>query len=208
MNSWLKEIWEFLIEPWVSPLALMILAILMGLLLRFNFYLGGWAEARETAVWRGLVLAPEPEVCALCGGGRYHAPCLVNLATGEVGELRIYDLDPEREDSTVNSPAQTRSVFYFTAGVCAFCDENDNTCTAQLPEKTDPVTGTYFCRNCRAKLADIAAGGFVLADLYDLAHIRIYPVTPGAEYGIRNYTVRISQDEKTAGLNVLVSGKN
>ncbi len=43
------------------------------------------------AVWEAISTLSEPEQCALCGNGegmRYHAPCLVDLSTGEVGELR------------------------------------------------------------------------------------------------------------------------
>lgn len=36
---------------------------------------------------------PDPVHCALCGSGdrmTYHAPCVLNLSTGEITELRIY----------------------------------------------------------------------------------------------------------------------
>jgi hypothetical protein len=63
LKKWLKEIWEVLTEPWISLLTLFILAIIMGLLLRFTFYLGGWAAKRGIVEWEDPAMAPE--ICAL-----------------------------------------------------------------------------------------------------------------------------------------------
>ena len=175
MKTWLKEIWEFLIEPWVSPLVMMVLAILMGLLLNFNFYLGGWAEEKETAVWQSLVLTPEPEVCALCEDRQYYAPCLVNLATGQVGELQIYA-----------GSGHGWTSFFFVAGASGMCEENSHTCTATLPEEMKRMDGVHFCRDCRAKLAEITTEGYVLADLYGAEHFALYPVTAGGNMSFGN----------------------
>ena len=35
--------------------------------------------------------APEPDRCSLCDHIPSHAPCLVNLNTGEVGEIALYE---------------------------------------------------------------------------------------------------------------------
>ena len=43
---------------------------------------------------RAILPAPEPERCAICDSIPFHAPALVNLATGEVGELAVYDPHP------------------------------------------------------------------------------------------------------------------
>lgn len=195
MKTWLKEFGKFLIEPWVSPVALMVLAIPMGLLISFYFYLGGWTEAKETVIWQSLVLEPEPETCALCEERRHYAPSLVNLATGQVGELQIDD-DPEHG----------RIGLFFPAGVFGVYEGNDRTCTAALPEEMERIDGTYFCRDCRGKLADTATEGYVLADLYDLEHIKAYPIAAGEKYKIREYKVSILQSEETKRITVRLTG--
>ena len=41
-----------------------------------------------------ILPAPEPERCAICDCIPFHAPALVNLETGEVGELEVYEPHP------------------------------------------------------------------------------------------------------------------
>ena len=41
-----------------------------------------------------ILPAPNPKRCAICESIPYHAPALVNLATGEVGELTVYEPHP------------------------------------------------------------------------------------------------------------------
>ena len=41
-----------------------------------------------------ILPAPNPKRCAICDSIPYHAPALVNLATGEVGELTVYEPHP------------------------------------------------------------------------------------------------------------------
>ena len=41
-----------------------------------------------------ILPVPEPKRCAICDSIPYHAPALVNLATGEVGELTVYEPHP------------------------------------------------------------------------------------------------------------------
>ena len=38
-----------------------------------------------------ILPAPESERCAICDSIPFHAPALVNLETGEVGELEVYE---------------------------------------------------------------------------------------------------------------------
>ena len=37
---------------------------------------------------------PEPEQCSLCAGLPCHAPCIINLSTGEMLELAVYEPHP------------------------------------------------------------------------------------------------------------------
>ena len=41
-----------------------------------------------------ILPASEPERCAICDSIPMHAPALVNMATGEVGELTVYEPHP------------------------------------------------------------------------------------------------------------------
>lgn len=70
------------------------ISILLAAFFGFGVFLRGIVADRDMALWKSLVLTPEPEICALCGYGiPYHAPVLVNLSTGEAGEMCVYDPD-------------------------------------------------------------------------------------------------------------------
>lgn len=88
-------------------------------------------------------------------------------------------------------------------------DPDAHTCMIKLPRWKGQILGEIFCRDCRAKLAAISessADYYVLAELYDLENVQVYPVTAGAEYHIRDYTVTITQEEETEEFIVLVEG--
>ena len=181
--------------------------------------LGEWYDRREKAVLLSLLAAacllavplprvvPEPETCALCGGFRCHAPCLVRLDTGEVGELRVYDPDTfHRWEISAVQQTGTLSLER-CAGAPAVRDTCAHTCTAELTEKPGRLAREYFCGDCRALLAGTADRGYVLADLYDLEDIRIYPLYDGAEYSIRDYQVTVGREDGGDTLWVEAAGR-
>ncbi len=175
-----------------------------------GFWLRGIAAEQEIAAWQTIFLTPEPDLCALCGyggGPRYHAPCLVNLSTGEVGEMRIYDPDPVRIWEV--SEVQQSGTFSLLrcAGVTAVRDTDAHTCTAGLPRRADGLAPEHFCRNCRARIAEVSRQGFILADLYDLTDIRTYALPSEAARSIRDYDVAIRRGQRAGFLSVEVTGR-
>ena len=154
------------------------------------------------------VPTPAPERCALCENGdrlRYHAPCLVNLATGEVGELAVYDPDPVQAGEIAATQTTGVMRWSFCAGLSAICNTDARTCSAILSEP-QPLDPSHFCEDCRATLESVATDGYVLADLYAKDTMQLYPVTPGAEYTIRDYTVSITENAESNRSTVLVTG--
>lgn len=181
----------------------------IGILLAVFFALGAFlrsiAAERDMALWKSLVLAPEPESCALCGGGiPYHAPVLVDLSTGETGELRVYDPDPQCCYELAEEQSTGTFSFLAVAGLTGYRDTCDHTCRVTLPKTANSVDPALFCRSCRALLADTATEGYILADLYDVREIRAYAVKDGTKYTIRDYAV--STQEETGGLSINVTG--
>lgn len=182
-----------------------VIAILMIGSLKLGFLLGG----RDTALWKSIVTAPVPETCALCGNGngtRYHAPCLVNLSSGEVGELRVYDSHPDLPGNL--APIQQTGTFSFLrcAGIIGYRDTSMHMSHATLPKETAPIDPSHFCHSCRALLAESTTKGYILMDLYNLNHIQAYPIVSGQQYAIRDYTVSITQEEPSTGPSITVQG--
>lgn len=73
-----------------------------------------------------------------------------------------------------------------------------------ISKKNKYINPSLYCLGCRAKIAEVmdSAGiteaGYVLADMYDLEHIRIHPIMDRSAYDIRGYTVKVSMDRRTA----------
>ncbi len=184
-----------------------------GGLLTVSFILGvfvqGACSDRTIAFWRSIAATPQPEVCALCGNGhgpRYHAPVLVNLSTGSVGELRVYDPDPQQKAGLAAKQSTGTFSFLHVAGLTGYRDTYSHTSHVTLTKELAPMDPSFFCRDCRALLAGASTKGYVLADLHDLDRITVYTVAEGAEYAIRDYAVSISCDKDLNSLSVDVTG--
>lgn len=162
---------------------------------------------RDMTLWKSLVLTPEPEICVLCGGGiPYHAPVLVNLSTGEAGEMRVYDPDSQHRYELAEKQSTGTFSYLHIAGLTGCRDTCDHTCCVTLPETEAPIEPTLFCRDCRALLADTATKEYVLVDLYNLSDIAVYAIKDGAKYTIRDYDISISAQEEPGGLSIHVTG--
>ena len=206
LKTWLKEIWWWLTDERFSILLCAIFYGLMLLFTRFMVYITDWAADKEIDFWKSLVLVEKPEICALCEDGvwmNYHGPRLVSLSSGEIRELEAYRV--QAGEGTEESNGGYVHFFNFD-GVWSSGNTVTHTCEVTLPEEMKRIDGTYFCRDCRAKLAEITTEGYVLADLYDAENFALYPVTAGKEYDIREYTVTVTADEKSERLTVHVTG--
>lgn len=153
----------------------------------------------------------QPEVCALCGSGareRYHAPVILNLATGQSNEMRVYDPDLPNSDLEI-AKVQTTGTFSFAscAGLVGRRDTCSHTCTVDIPMKTESMKPSNFCSDCRGLLKDHREQGYVLADLYEEDAIYIYSISEEAEFEIRDYKITITENAEAAELEVEVLGQ-
>lgn len=209
MKTWLKQRGRMLDPHCAKILKILMTAALMAGFFALGFSLRGIRAGKDTVFWRSIVTTPEPGSCALCGNGngeRYHAPCLVRLATGEVGELQVYDPDPQQAGEL--APIQGTGTFTFLrcAGLTGYRDTSRHISNFTLPKEREPIDPAHFCRSCRALLTGTSIDGYVLLDLYDLNRITPYPIVDGAQYTIRDYAVSISEQEGSDGLDVHVTG--
>lgn len=169
-----------------------------------------WAVLRDAAFWKIIATTPEPECCSFCeegNGMRHQAPVLLDLSSGEMWELEIYDSDPTK-------PWEVAAEQHWDDWVFCFLDNNatmswsskDHTNITTIVEKSGQLNPAHFCHDCRALLAEMDSEGYVLLDLYDLEDIRAFAIEDGVEYTIRDYTVSIYPVEGMGGLSVEVTG--
>ena len=155
----------------------------------------------DVRFYESMLHTPEPSVCALCSyntAAKIHAPCIVNLATGEIAELAVYDSHPT-EVSAEGKKGYTS--FYTGAGAVIQQNSDNEYCEASLPKREGPMEPAHFCYDCRHRIAELDKDGYVVADLYDADNVSVFKVSDGAEYGIRKYLVTV---EKLDGGNLEV----
>lgn len=207
MKAAIKEYGEKLYKHRQNIVETMGIIILLTAFFAVGVFLRGIVADREMASWKSFVLTPEPEICALCGSGiPYHAPVLVNLSTGEAGEICVYDPDPRHRYELAEEQSTGTFSFLHIAGAAGYRDTSNHTCCVTLPEKESSIDPALFCRDCRALLADTATEGYILVDLYNLREITAYAIKDGTRYMIRDYDISISDQEETGGLSINVTG--
>ena len=163
------------------------------------------------AVGWSIYLNRQSDVCALCGSGEreiYHAPVIVNLSTGEVSEMRVYDPSKTGRNNEI-SKIQTTGTFSFIycAGITGVRDTCWHTCKLEIPSDADRMVPSYFCSECRKRLAANKQHGFVLADFFDDEAFEVFGIVDGAAYTIRDYEVTITKGATDKTLEVCVMGK-
>ena len=150
---------------------------------------------------------PEPEVCALCGSmnGVYYAPVLVNLFTGELDEMAVYQRDIYNRDHL----ASEQRTGFLRLGKCAgaeYCLEGGEFCRVSVPPGNRPMVKARYCHDCRKLLSSVRHDGYALVDAHDLDDKKVYEIREGAEYDINGYTTTVFYCGDTQSLAVQVSG--
>lgn len=157
------------------------------------------------AILLGLLYANcEPERCALCGFIKSHAPCLVNVKTGEVEEMALYE--PHYTLVGEIAEEQTDSTFSFVdiAGARGTRLSSPFIMELEIPINGTPVIKQHFCKNCRSLLA--GHKGYVIADLYVPGVPIIYGISNGMQLTIRCYTVGASLSENGSSHSLVIKG--
>ena len=182
----------------------------MGAAFALGWFAGGNAVNRKAYadLWEAMPYLPDPAQCALCGEGiSYHAPCLLDLSTGQMGELKVYDPHPSLEGEIAPMELQQTGTFNFQvcAGLTGVRNTANHTFQVTLSKDKTLMNPALFCGDCRRLLADAVLEGYVIADLYDMANIRVYPVQRGRDAVIRDYRVSVI-GRQGAALEICVTG--
>lgn len=150
-------------------------------------------------------LTQEPAQCPLCESIKCHAPCLVNLSTGETTELALYQ--PHHALVGEVAPIQDSCTFSFfsAAGVQGTRTTSPYVINLPIPIQERPALLTSFCRSCRKLLAEQQCS-FALVDLYAPTDPVVYSICDGASYELRSYQIEVLQDAEKTSLNLTVTG--
>ena len=143
--------------------------------------------------------------CCLCSSFRYHAPCLIDLETGEMIELDLY-FPHETLVAELAAPQPERSVFSFIS------IGNVSGTKQTAPERIDlhiPDESTFFpalCKDCRKQLPFGYTSRYVFADLYGMEEKFLIPIAENTTISLRCYDLYMEKDVEKGGISVVIQG--
>lgn len=151
------------------------------------------------------------ENCVLCSAGKYSNLQLINLSSGDIGELQVYDVgllveDGKIMDTTEFSTNQTTGTFNFVncAGLTGYRTTGTyNTCEIELPEKTQTIRRKYYCPACYEQLTSVSNNGYLILDTYNPDDKKVYSTKEGDHHLIRVFDVSVAMDDGKMRLKVV-----
>ena len=154
---------------------------------------------------RAILPAPEPERCAICDSIPMHAPALVNLATGEVGELAVYDPHPFKVAELNEYQQGGTYSFIYAAGLNGYSDTANWETHITIPINANEYEEKHFCKACRELIADYTDYGFLLLDLRTPDSFSILELNSDQSQTIRCYEIqtKVQPDD----IEIIVYGK-
>ena len=142
------------------------------------------------AIWN-VVTPPNPKDCSICGHLKCHAPCILNLATGEIGELELYKPHFRKVGEIAEEQTGGTFSFIFPAGLQGIRLSDPWYIEVDVPMEGNRKNKSFFCGKCQ-KLIDEYEKGYVLIDIYDIRNPVAYKLEDGATYEIRCYQITIT----------------
>lgn len=142
---------------------------------------------------RAILPTPEPERCSICDSIPIHAPALVNLATGEVGELAVYDPHPFKVAELNEYQQGGTFSFIYAAGINGYSDTANCETHITIPINENEYEEKYFCKACRKLISGHTENGFLLLDLRTPESFSIFSLESDVIQTVRCYEVQTKQ---------------
>lgn len=148
---------------------------------------------------------PEPEECTLCDAFPRHAPCLVDLNTGELRELEIYQ--PHHTKVAELSDEQYSGYmslvqFGDISGILLGADKVE----LKAPTKSTGMQDSLFCNDCRKLLKENNCQGYILADLRNPDAPSVWQIKDGISFSVRCYEINITASDDREKLIIVMKG--
>lgn len=151
------------------------------------------------------VNAPEPEQCSLCAGLPCDAPCIINLSTGEMLELAVYEPHPFIAGELAEEQQSETFSFVRGAGVEGY-KLSAESIIIKVPMNADEMEEKHFCNSCRERLADCKDQGYALLDLKDAKNPVVYKIDADAQVSFRCYSISVCEIKEDGKLEITVTG--
>lgn len=146
----------------------------------------------------------EQKECCLCSSFRFHAPCLVDLETGEMIELDLYFPHPSKVAELADPQPKMETFSFVSLGDVKGTKLTDSK-TIELNIPTDSIINSALCRGCRKQLDGLFVERYALADLYSMEEKTLIPIDRSLSMVLRCYEITSSKAEDGM-LNVIIQG--
>ena len=148
---------------------------------------------------------PEPEQCSLCAGLPCHAPCIINLSTGEMLELAVYEPHPFIAGELAEEQQSETFSFVRGAGVEGY-KLSAESIIIKVPMNADEMEEKHFCNSCRDRLASCAPRGYALVDLKDTNNPVIYTIVADLRIPLRCYNIFVHEGKESGKYTINIIG--
>lgn len=152
-----------------------------------------------------LLNPPEPQFCALCHAAPVHAPSLLNIETGNLTELRIYEPHPVKAGELAAAQRGGYMGISMSGGLHMTIMPDSQQTTTTIPVQRPSLNKSNFCFECRDLLKS-SAGNYVLVDLYNEEDIQVFDIREGECCAVRCYTVIASFEDDPHHMTVINKG--
>ena len=153
-----------------------------------------------------IIFFPTAETadCCLCDCFRYHAPCLIDLQTGQITELAVYAPHETKVAELAEDPFIEDSSFLRFGEVSGYFDGGLARIEIDVPVSAKTKISA-LCKACRKQQGIIYAERYVLADLYNAEAPRLFPLSQNTAIEFRCYTISVSKASKDVW-NIIIQG--
>lgn len=148
---------------------------------------------------------PEPERCSLCDDLPRHAPCIINLSTGEKLELDVYEPHPFLVGEIAEEQRGGYFAFVRGAGVEGY-KLGAESVTITIPVKSDRLDQQHFCNQCRELFADCKNQGYTLVDLKDTESPVVYTINADTKIAFRCYEISVREIKEDGKSQISIIG--
>jgi len=144
--------------------------------------------------------------CCLCNRIPYHAPCLIDLESGDMIELDLYFPNETNVAELVDPQPYTSTFSFIHLGNIVGSRWTEYSVIDFDVPISAKVTLPSLCRDCRKMLPVGYTGRYALADLYDLENKTLYPIEIGSKLSMRCYEISMMENSKEQTISVIIQG--
>lgn len=136
--------------------------------------------------------------CSFCEYETHDKPCLINLSTGQIGELDPYLPVPTSSTSTLSFVEVCDLVGYRSNG-------SVNSVEISIPKGQGIAYSPALCKNCETMLSTVSSGGYALADLSLPEFPRLLLLEEGRFFQACGLYIKVTANEAGDKLCITVS---